>query len=83
VRTIIDYARRKYRDEQWPMAPALQPVREALERMFPSKAHTPAAAETACTEPLNFRRNVGVKPYCKVFGESFRRLSNPSDFRLT
>jgi hypothetical protein len=30
---MIDYARRKYADERWPLAPELRPVREIVEKL--------------------------------------------------
>ena len=31
--TMIDYARRKYAEERWPLAPELRPVREIVEKL--------------------------------------------------
>jgi hypothetical protein len=30
TRTLIDYSRRKFAEERWPMSPALRPVREIM-----------------------------------------------------
>jgi hypothetical protein len=30
---LIDYARRKYAEERWPLAPELRAVREAIEKL--------------------------------------------------
>ena len=30
---LIDYARRKYAEERWPLAPDLRAVREAIEKL--------------------------------------------------
>lgn len=30
---LIDYARRKYAEERWPLARELQPVRQAIEKL--------------------------------------------------
>jgi hypothetical protein len=32
TRTLIDYARRKFAEERWPMSPALRPVRAVMGR---------------------------------------------------
>lgn len=32
---LIDYAKRKFAEERWPLAPALRPVREALAKLDP------------------------------------------------
>jgi len=30
---LVDYARRKYAEERWPLAPELRPVREIVEKL--------------------------------------------------
>ena len=35
TRTLIDYARRKFAEERWPMSLALRPVREIMEKLYP------------------------------------------------
>jgi hypothetical protein len=38
---LLAYARRKYAQEQWPLAEELRPVREALEPVFPKREPPP------------------------------------------
>ena len=38
---LIDYARRKFLEERWPMAPALRAVREALGKIEPKPEPLP------------------------------------------
>ena len=33
IRAIIDYARRKFSEERYPLDPALKPIREALAKL--------------------------------------------------
>ena len=33
TRTLIDYARRKFAAERWPLSPALRPVRAIMEKL--------------------------------------------------
>ena len=39
--TLIDYARRKYAEERWPLSPDLRPVREIIEKLKPKPAPLP------------------------------------------
>ena len=41
--TLIDYARRKYAEERYPLSPELRDVREALLKLRPKPAPTPLA----------------------------------------
>jgi hypothetical protein len=41
TRTLIDYARRKFAEERWPMSPALRPVPEIMEKVDPKPAPQP------------------------------------------
>jgi len=41
--TLIDYARRKYAEERYPLSPELRPVREAIEKLRPKPAPLPTA----------------------------------------
>jgi hypothetical protein len=41
--TLIDYARRKYAEERYPLSPELRPVREAIEKLRPRPAPLPPA----------------------------------------
>jgi hypothetical protein len=41
IAVLIDYARRKYAEERYPLAPALRPVREALAKLNPQPAPEP------------------------------------------
>jgi hypothetical protein len=41
IQILIDYARQRFEEERWPLSPALRPVREALDRMFPKPEPTP------------------------------------------
>ncbi len=52
TRTLVDYARRKFADERWPLSPALRPVREALEKLDPAEPEPePAPAAPKPYEP--------------------------------
>jgi len=42
---LIDYARRKYAEERWPLAPELRPVREAIEKLRGNPELPPAPAK--------------------------------------
>jgi hypothetical protein len=42
TRTLIDYARRKFAEERWPLSPALRPVREIMEKLDPKPVPVPA-----------------------------------------
>ena len=35
TRTLIDYARRKFAEERWPLSPELRPVRSIMEKLDP------------------------------------------------
>jgi hypothetical protein len=35
TQALIDYARRKYAEERWPLSPELRPIREVLEKLDP------------------------------------------------
>src|SRR5260221_3887072 len=41
---LIDYARRKFAAERWPVSPALQPVREITEKLNPKSEPQPLPA---------------------------------------
>jgi hypothetical protein len=41
TRTLIDYARRKFAVERWPMSPALRPVRAVMEKLDPKPEPQP------------------------------------------
>jgi hypothetical protein len=49
TRTLIDYARRKFAEERWPMPPALPPVRLVIEKLDPKPppASAPGQARRA------------------------------------
>jgi hypothetical protein len=38
ARLLIEYARRKYLEERWPLSPALREVRKALAKLDPKPA---------------------------------------------
>ena len=40
--TLVDYARRKYAEERWPLAPELRAVREAIEKLRATPLPPPA-----------------------------------------
>lgn len=40
---LIDYARRKYAEERWPLSPELRAVREAIEKLRPKPPPLPPA----------------------------------------
>jgi hypothetical protein len=52
IKTLLDYAKRKYAEERWPLSPELRPVREALAKLdtkptpepqpAPSKPYVPS-----------------------------------------
>jgi hypothetical protein len=41
TRTLIDYARRKFAEERWPMSPALRPMRAVMEKLDPKPEPQP------------------------------------------
>ena len=41
TRTLIDYARRKFAAERWPLSPALRPVRAVMEKLDPKPEPQP------------------------------------------
>jgi hypothetical protein len=45
TRTLIDYARRKFAQERWPMSPALRPVREIMHKLDPKPEPQPLPAQ--------------------------------------
>jgi hypothetical protein len=49
TRTLIDYARRKFAEERWPLSPALRPVRAIMERLDPKPE--PIVAPAKRVEP--------------------------------
>jgi hypothetical protein len=51
TRTLIDYARRKFAEERWPLSPALRPVREVIEKLDPKPRPEPLPAPAKRVEP--------------------------------
>jgi hypothetical protein len=45
TRILIDYARRKFAEERWPLSPALRPVRAIMEKLDPKPEPPPLQAE--------------------------------------
>jgi hypothetical protein len=41
IETMLDYARRKFAEERWPLSPELRPVREALAKLNSHPASPP------------------------------------------
>jgi hypothetical protein len=41
TRCLIDYAKRKFAEERWPLSTELRPVREALAKLDPKPAAEP------------------------------------------
>ena len=41
TRTLIDYARRKFAEERWPLSPALREVRAVIEKLDPKPEPAP------------------------------------------
>jgi hypothetical protein len=41
TRTLIDYARRKFAAERWPLSPSLRPVRAIMEKLDPKPEPAP------------------------------------------
>jgi hypothetical protein len=41
TRTLIDYARRKFAAERWPLSPALRSVRAIMEKLNPKPEPSP------------------------------------------
>jgi hypothetical protein len=48
TRTLIDYARRKFAEERWPLSPGLRPVRAIMKKLDPKPE--PGAAAAVGTE---------------------------------
>jgi hypothetical protein len=42
---LIDYARREYAAERWPLSPVLRPVKEAIAKLRPKPGPLPPAPE--------------------------------------
>jgi hypothetical protein len=51
TRTLIDYARRKFAEERWPMSPALRPVRAIMEKLDPKPEPQPLTTQGNRVEP--------------------------------
>jgi hypothetical protein len=45
VRALIEYARRKFADERYPLDPALEPIRQVLDKLDRKAAPEPKPAE--------------------------------------
>jgi hypothetical protein len=41
IQALIDYARRKFAEERWPLSPELRPIREVLEKLDPKPKPAP------------------------------------------
>src|SRR5712691_377538 len=66
VQRLIDYARRKFAEERYPLAPALRPIRLLIERLTPST--TPMPPPKPPGEPsLACERSGGADPYETLF----------------
>jgi hypothetical protein len=53
TRTLIDYARRKFAEERWPMSPALRPVRAVIEKLQPKPVSEHLPPPLAHTDAIN------------------------------
>jgi hypothetical protein len=42
TRALIDYARRKFAEERWPLSPRLKPVRAIMEKLDPKPEPPPS-----------------------------------------
>ena len=51
IRALIDYARRKFAAERWPLSPALRPVRAIMEKLDPKPELQPLPAQGKRVEP--------------------------------
>ena len=51
TRTLIDYARRKFAAERWPLSPAFRPVREIMEKLDPKPEPAPLSEPGKRVEP--------------------------------
>ena len=51
TRTLIDYARRKFAEERWPMSPSLRPVREIMDKFDPKPEPQPLPTQGKRVEP--------------------------------
>jgi hypothetical protein len=51
TRTLIDYARRKFAEERWPVSPKLRAVRAIMEKLDPKPEPTPMPEPTKRVEP--------------------------------
>lgn len=57
--TLIDYARRKYAEERYPLSPELRPVREAIEKLRPKPAPMPLAPARPYVPSLAMQKKKG------------------------
>ena len=51
TRTLIDYARRKFAEERWPLSPSLRPVRAIMDKLYPKPKSQPLPASQTRVEP--------------------------------
>jgi hypothetical protein len=51
TRPLIDYARRKFAEERWPVSLALRPVRAIMKKLDPKPKPPPLPASQARVEP--------------------------------
>jgi len=49
--TLIDYARRKFAEERWPLSPTLRPARAIIEKLNPKPGPQPLPAQGKRVEP--------------------------------
>jgi hypothetical protein len=49
--TLIDYARRKFAEERWPLSPTLRPVRAIMEKLDPKPEPQLLPAQGTRVEP--------------------------------
>jgi hypothetical protein len=64
TRTLIDYARRKFAEERWPLSPALRPVREIMEKLDPKPVPAPLPGTGKARSPRagGWRGSGGARP---------------------
>jgi hypothetical protein len=56
IARLLDYARRKYAEERWPLSPELRPVREALAKLDAKPAPEPQPSKPYAPSTIGKRK---------------------------